>query len=83
MQVFSMVVKMLHFSIMELSVPVSDDFLMLQKMYCWNYPVDWTHFPNISLSLAHSDNSYFVLELPPQVCSSPYTNYTYQNIHRT
>lgn len=58
---------------MDLSVPISDDFLMLQKMYCWNDPVDWTHFPNLSLSLAQSDNSYFVLELSPQVYSSPYS----------
>lgn len=65
-EIFSTVVNLLNSSIMGLTVPISDDFLVLQKMYCWNDPVDWTHFPNISLSLAHSDNSYFVLELPPQ-----------------
>jgi hypothetical protein len=49
-------------------LPIPDDFLILQKMFCWKDPVDFTPLPNISLSLAHSDSSYFVIELPPQVC---------------
>ncbi|KDR08609.1 beta-secretase 1-like [Zootermopsis nevadensis] len=65
-EVFNVVVKLLNSSITQQSVPISDDFLMLQKMFCWKDPLDWTHFPNISLSLAHSDTSYFVLQLPPQ-----------------
>ncbi|XP_069696307.1 beta-secretase 1-like isoform X2 [Periplaneta americana] len=65
-EVFSEVVRLLNSSITQQSVPVSDDFWMLQKMFCWKDPLDWMHFPNISLSLFHSDNSYFVLELPPQ-----------------
>jgi hypothetical protein len=68
-----MVVNLLNSSITQQSVPISDDFMMLQEMFCWKDPLDWTRFPNISLSLAHSDSSYFVLELPPQVCSHAYS----------
>jgi hypothetical protein len=72
-QVFSVVVKLLNSSIMQQQrLSVSDDFLLMQKMLCWNQPLDWTVFPSISLSLAHSDNLYFVLDLPPEVRSPAY-----------
>lgn len=72
-QVFSMVVKLLNSSIMQQqNLSVSDDFLLMQKMLCWKHPLDWTVFPNISLSLAHSSHLYFVLDLPPEVCSPTY-----------
>ncbi|PSN29455.1 Beta-secretase 1 [Blattella germanica] len=64
--VFLEVVRLLNTSVAKQSVPVTDDFWMQQKMFCWKDPLDWTQFPNISLALVHSKNDYFVLELPPQ-----------------
>jgi len=60
---------------------ISDDFLMHQKMFCQKDLLDWTNFPNISLSLFHSDNSYFVLELPPQVCSPATSEQKCEDMH--
>jgi hypothetical protein len=67
-QVFSVVVKLLNDSVTQRQgLSVSDDFLLMQKMLCWQRPPDWTVFPSISLSLAHSSHLYFVLDLPPEV----------------
>jgi hypothetical protein len=67
-QVFSVVVKLLNSSISQhQSWSLSDGFLLMQKVFCWKHPLDWTLFPTISLSLAHSNNMYFVLDLPAEV----------------
>lgn len=66
-EVFSVVVKLLNSSIIQQEgLSISDDFLLMQKMLCWQHPLDWTVFPNISLSLSHSNHLYFVLDLPPE-----------------
>ncbi|KAJ9582597.1 hypothetical protein L9F63_023056, partial [Diploptera punctata] len=65
-QVFLKVVKLLNSSINQLNVPMSEDFWLQQKMLCWKDSLDWSKFPNVSLSLMHSDFSYFVLDFPPQ-----------------
>ena len=72
-QVFSMVVKLLNSSTMQQQgLSISDDFLLMQKMLCWQHPLDWTAFPSIRLSLAHSSHLYFDLDLPPEVRSHTY-----------
>ena len=61
---------MLNSSVAHLTMEISEDFWLQQKMICWRDALNLYDFPNISLLLMHSDDSYFHLELPAQVIPS-------------
>lgn len=74
-QVFKLVVAELQQQVSKLVPPLSQDFWSGSEEVCWSQEnKEWDAFPNISVHLAHNNNSAFTITIPPQSYLRPAPN---------